>query len=657
MAAACLAALLALVGLAPVATGAEATVVPAAQWPAVGPLRSAEDLTEGLRVESSVTYTVDLPASVVHVEYVGTLTHQMPDTSRYFYTFEEHVVPALAGATGVAVSRDDGAPLGFTIQPETEQYLAAVVVDLGPALRYGQTRTVRITYDLPAQQPRVATSAQVNTAFATFPVVLDADPGLGSVHVVVPDGPEVEVVGDAMAATPLGGSTRWTAEGVADPAVWFAQVVVRDDDALVPATVDYDDGVSVRGWPNDPEWLAFTTDLAERGLPALEEAIGRPWTAPGDLTILEAATPNAYGYAGWYEHRDGIIEIGDTLDAHVTLHELAHAWFNGTTFDGRWIGEALADEYAAATAASLGLEPLAPSHVDPAGPGAVRLADWADAISNDPETAPHEEYGYNASWWVLHEIAAEIGHDGLSEVVGAAMSGQDAYPAGTDTKGPRGTTDWQRLLDLLEEVGGSQRAAGIFRDLVAGADDVALVDERSAARAEYQRMIDAGEGWAPPAVVRDAMADWDFRTATAAVPQVLDLFDRRDALAADLRDVDLDVPDALRAQVENAAALADAEELLTDATTAVGAVVRAADAEADAGPLDRLGLAVAGAEGDQEAARAALDEGRYADAAEAAERASAQVEGASARGAIALTVLVLLVGTAGFGTRWVRRRH
>ncbi|GEL45430.1 hypothetical protein CHO01_05460 [Cellulomonas hominis] len=640
----------------PAAVVAAVPAVPAAPavLQAAGPLRAAEDRTEGLRVETSATYTVDLAASVVHVEHLATLTHQTPSSGAWYYTFEEFAVPTLPGATGVAATWDDGTALRFRLQPGTDEYVPAVVVSLRPVLTYGDTRTLRVTYDLPAQPPRVATYAQVNPAFATFPVILDGDPGLASARVVVPDGPEVEVVGDAMAPTSAGGSTTWSADAVADPVAWQAQVVVRDDDALVPADVAYGDGVRVLGWPDDAEWLAFTTDLARRGLPVLEEAIGRSWTVTGELRILEAATPSAYGYAGWYDHASGTIEIGDTLDARVTLHELAHAWFNGTTFEGRWIGEALADEYAALAMERLGQERPVPAPLDPSRPDAVRLVDWEDARADGPEAGTHDEYGYAASWWVAHEVAAEIGAESLSAVVAAAVDGVDAYPAATDDAGPSGPTGWQRLLDLLEQVGGSQRAEQVFRDVVVAQGDLPLLDARAAARAEYRRLLDAGAGWAPPAAVRDAMADWDFAAATAAVPAVLALLEERDALTAELDGAGLDAPGALQGQVENAGSVAEAAEQVDDAARAASALVAADAGRDDADPFTRLGLLVGGVDGDLAAGAAALDEGRYDDAAAAAERASATLGSAPARAAAVLAGLLVL---AAGGVVLVRRRR
>ena len=57
--------------------------------------------------------------------------------------------------------------------------------------------------------------------------------------------------------------------------------------------------------------------------------------------MVETASPYLYGYAGWYMPFESVIEVGDELDQHVMLHELAHIWFNDDLFEGRWINEAL----------------------------------------------------------------------------------------------------------------------------------------------------------------------------------------------------------------------------------------------------------------------------------------------------------------------------
>ncbi|HEY0187551.1 MAG TPA: hypothetical protein VGC67_08685 [Cellulomonas sp.] len=625
--------------------------------PAVGLPATADDLTPGLTVDSAVTYTVDLPGSIVHVDGTVTLTNVTPSTATTYYSFPQYQLGVLPGATAITVTRDGGRALSFTEQPGTEEYIPSLLVNLSPALLYGQTQTVHVTYDLAASDPRAASYAQVNAAQATFLVLPDGDPGQASVAVVVPDGPDVEVVGSALTETSDGGTRRWTAEGIADPAEWRVQVVVRDDDLLVETTVDHGDGVRVVGWPNDPEWLAFTSDLAERGLPVLEDVIGMEWGSSGVMEIREAATPSAFGFAGWYAEGTGVIEIDSGLDAHVTLHEMSHAWFNGEAFRGRWLNEGLAEEFSAAAMEPLGLERPVPDAVDPAAEGAARLDEWTDdAITSGATDDPASElYAYRAAWTVMHRIAEDIGTDGLAVVVRAAIEGQDAYPASTDTTGTTGPTGAHRFLDLAEGVGGSQQAVQAYRELVVGADGATVLDARAAAREQYQALLDAGDGWAPPAVVRDAMASWDFTTATEGMPRVAAVLTQRDALTDELAAIDASLPTAMQAQVEGSEDLAVLETLMADAASAVDGLTTAVRAEQDAGPIARVGLLVGGADGSIADARAALDEGDYAAAARESAAAADAVGAAATIGGLLIGGVLVIVAGAVVAILLVRR--
>jgi hypothetical protein len=640
----------------PVAAG----TLPAVRLPAVGPLAAAEDLTPGLTVRSEVTFTVDLPASAVHVDYTATLTSTMASTATMYYSFPQFQLGVLPGASAVTVTNGDGRTLSFTEVAGTDEYVPSLVVDLSPALLYGRTQTVHVTYDLVASDPRAASYAQVNAAQATFLVLPDGDPGQASVTVVVPEGPEVDVVGGAMTETTEGGVRRWTAEAIEDPAEWRVQVVVRQDDELVESTLDIGDGLRVVGWPNDPEWLSFTSDLALRGLPVLEDVIGMPWGSTGVREIREAATPSAFGFAGWYAEGTGVIEIDSALDAHVTLHEMSHAWFNGEAFQGRWLNEGLAEEFSAAAMEQLGMERPVPDAVDPSAAGAVRLDAWTDDAITDgtgTQDAATERYAYGAAWSVMHRIASEIGVDGLAAVVGAAIDGTDAYPATTDTVGTDGPTDSQRFLDLAETVGGSQQAVEVYRELVVAEDDASVLDTRAAARTQYQALLDAGDGWAPPAAVRDAMASWDFETAVAGMPRVAALLEARDAMAADLATVGTDLPAAMQTQVEGSTDLTTLEALMADARAATDALTAAVEAEEGAGPVARVGLLVGGVGDSIATARRTLDEGGYAASEQASLAATRGVEQAPARGVMLLGgTLVLIVGTV-VAVRVVRRRR
>ena len=622
---------------------------------------AATDYTEGLRVESSTTYTIDLAAGVIHVEEVVHLTNEVPDrvTQSYVerYYFPEHVTFVLPGATDVSAAWDGGAALPVSVAPADGAIASVATVDLVPDLYHGETRTLRVTYDLPGQPPRSGAVAQVNQAFATLPVFTTADPGLGSVTISVPEGLDVEVANEDLERSTADGRVLYSATGIAEPDSWTATVVVRDDDALVDRTVFFEDaGVTVQAWPGDTQWLDFTADLVERGLPALRSAIGRPWLVHGRLDVVETAAPYVYGYAGWYQHAESLIEVGDALDAHVTLHELAHAWFNGEAFDSRWINEGLADEFAALAMAELGMARPLPDPLDARAPGRVQLNDWRPPRLGDDTARDQEAYGYDTSWWLTHQLVEEIGAGTMSQVVGTALDGSHPYPAASDTSGADRVTGWMAFLDHLEGIGGSQQAGQLFQDLVVDEHDAALLDARAQARAAYEELVTGGDGWAPPRALRDAMAEWAFEDAEQMLAPVEWAYADRDAIARSLARIDEDLPEALREDFEQAPTLPDLAGTLDDAAAAADALATAVLAESGANPLARIGLLVASADDDLAEARRLLRLGDWDSAEEAAQVALDQVDGATLVGGLTLGGTSLLLGAAMAATIRLRRR-
>ncbi|WP_156968552.1 gluzincin family metallopeptidase, partial [Cellulomonas bogoriensis] len=558
------AALVALGVVSTLAVGAPATAHPGHEHsPAQGPVvASPEDYTPGLGVVAETTYTVDLDDRTINVDLVVRLTNQIRDRVRdgyveqqYFHTF---TVPVLAGAEQVRASRDGGGALRVQVRPGDSDFYGLAEISLSPHLYHGRPQTVRLSYQIPPQPPRSGTLTQVNEAFATFPVFVSGDPGQASVTVRLPAHLEVDVVGDDMGSTTADGMAVYTATDIADPAEWFASVVARDDDALIDQTVTFGEHlVRLQAWPGDDEWLEFTADLAERGLPVLEDAIGVAWAEPRELTIVETSAPYVYGYGGWYEHSRSLIEIGDLLDAHVTLHEMAHAWFNAELFQGRWVNEAMAEVFAAHTMDELGLDAPAPDPVDPEAPGALPLNSWANVDLENPETEEQEAYGYNTSWWVMDTIVDEVGVAGVSQVVQAAAERRSAYPAATTDSTWDQVADWRVLLDHLQDTAGSARAEELFRALVATDEQAADMDARAEARATYTELADAADGWALPEAVRAPMTRWEFDQASETFPELTELVRTRASVVDQLTAARIPVPDALQERFEGAGDLAD----------------------------------------------------------------------------------------------------
>ena len=624
-------------------------------------LPAATDYTEGLRVEAGTTFTVDLDAPAVHVSHVATLTNTTPNrvsggyvTEYYFATY---AVPVVPGATNVRATRSDGRVLSVSLHEE-DGYLPAAMIRLSPRLTYRQSQKVELTYDLPPQAPRSDAIAQVNAAYASFPVFVSADPGLGSASVVLPKDADHEFVGPSLDCTDGGPTLVCTTTDLADPEAWYTLVVARQDDALVDRTLTVGGKeIHVHAWPDDAAWLELTSDTVERGLPVLEELVGRDWTAPPQLDIVETSTPYLYGYAGWYQPAESLIEIGDDLDPMVTLHELSHAWFNDLRFSDRWIDEALADEYAALALDEIGEEHDAPEPVDLSSAFAVPLVDWTEPPPTDPDARARETWGYNTAWWVAHALVEEIGSDRMVAVVQAAIDEDIPYPAPTIEEGTHTVADWRAFLDLAEEVGGSTEAEQLFRDYVVGPAGRDLLDARAEARQAYAELLDAGDGWAPPSTLRRSMTTWSFDDAMAMVPQVTDLLDRRETVAAELDTIGEPVPTSLERQFESANDLDHLAVLMDSATSASTALVEASTARDGASVLTRAGLLVGGhVDTDLATARAAMDDGDWDAARTAAVAASAGLDRASLYGTVAALVLLLLLAAAGVLVVLHRRR-
>lgn len=640
----------------------------------MAPVPLQEDPTPGLRVTSRQFVTVDLDASVLRVRYEVDLRNETPNrTSGSFveqFYFTSFSVPVFQGASAMAAKRSNGTPLPVDVETDESGLFAIATVDLRPDLFFGQSESLVVTYELPTQPPRSGAIAQVNSALATFPLIASGDPGATDIEVRVPARYEIEVVGDGLDRTEEAGVAVLRADAIADPTQWFATVLVRSDGALSRQEVSYGlHTVTVLAWPGDDEWLDFTVDLADRGFPALEGVIGQGLGMPRSITIVESVTPYVYGFAGWYQGSGAYadIEVGDQLDGHVTLHEMAHAWFNDTAFDSRWMNEAFADETAALAMVDLGIERPVPEPASTDQPGAVPLTTWSDPDLQNPESEDQEAYGYNTSWWIAHQIAQEVGEDRFSALLVAAGEGRSAYdPAPEDDAANAGddegdevldlgVIDWRELLDLAEDVGGSTNATALWQEFVLAGDDLALLDARNLGRQEYAALVEVGDGWLPPRVLRDEMARWEFDDAAELGGEVQELYERRDALDAQYEDLGIEeLPESLEAEFEDAEELDEIDARFDEVDAAVDAVNDADEAITDLGPLARVGLWFEDPSEQVEEASAALETGSYSQAERLAESASQAADDAARDGALRLAGLTGVILLAGYGVHRLR---
>lgn len=516
--------------------------------------------TPGLAYSEDIVFTVlddSVRVDTVVVMSNTTAERRSGDTIYYSY-FDEFVVVVPTQATELWVT-SRGSSLTTTRQHLDEDF-DLVTARLPAQLRSGQSRTVDVSFVLPKGEIRGDGVFFSNPAFHAFPIWSFSDPGSGSLRVRVPEAAELSQFGQDLTLTGTdGGYDVWEPVDFSQPDEVFSYVSVTLEQALETTNFSVSgQDIVLRTWPGDAVWVTFARDTIEIGLPALEELIGLPVPDQDSLEITESVTPYYYGYGGWYDPVQTAIEVGNELDDTVMLHELSHAWFNNALFRERWVAEGLAEEFTwqAQRALDWPTEPL-PRMPDTQSTSATPLIDWgngATARIGDDAFRSREEYGYNASWFVVHELVGIVGVDGMQQAIAAADGNIISYLGEDPDERTSKSDDWKRLLDLLTEAGMVEEAAAIervFVDYVVRPSSMAELDQRRAARAAYADLVAQDLGWSTPAGIRSALTEWKFDEALDAIERATEVQARHRDLVVEANRAGLDVSEAVRDAYES----------------------------------------------------------------------------------------------------------
>lgn len=650
------------VALLTVGLGVPLAASPAAAEVAVPAAPAQED---GLETRTKATYVVDPAAAAIRVTVEVTLANQIPDRNRNGVIeqayFSEIGVPVLTEAANFVAAGGAG-PLTVTAQDIGNPYVRSALVDLEPNLFYGQSQTVKLTYDLPNQRPRSPGVSRANDAFVAFPAFTFGDAGLSSVEVRLPKRYEVEVVGAELEETTQGDQKILSAQSIEDPDGFIAFVVGTDEAKLVSKPADTDGAeVVVRAWPDDAEWADFAAKQVADAKPVLEELVGLPWPRDDELAIVESASPYAYGYAGWYDEADHAISVGDELDPRVMVHELSHVWFNSRLFADRWVAEGFAEEYATTALEELDQPQDGPAAPDRRAAGAVALNDWSDPFLLDETSEATELFGYAASWYIVDQIAQEVGVEKLRGVLDAVADQRITYTGDPDPESFVGVADWQRLLDLLEGEAGSAKAPDLWDTFVVNDAQRAELAARTTARTTYDELVASGDGWTPPLEVRRVMAEWNFGALDDAVAEAEDVLAVRDDIEAALTGLDVEdlgLEEAYETAEGTQTVLPVARETLHAAEA-----YAAADEQMDEGVgfLGEVGLLWSGTDGRLDTARRELEAGDPGASLRASAAVEQSLDDAARDGALRVGGVVLVGGGGLFALwrirRWRRRRR
>lgn len=611
---------------------------------------------------ASATYMVDPAAGAVHVSIAVSLQNDKPSTPTTYFFWREVSWAIPPEASRIAVS-DSGGGLAVT-SAQKDRY-----IELGFRLRrdllFGQTTNVMIAFDLASGLPRSDSPVRVGEAFATFEVWAWGDSGRSSVAVILPSGFAVETFGSDLVAAETIDGTKLSATAITDPVEFWAAVAATRDRSFARDELALPGGVAllVRAWPEDRVWRTRVMSTLREGLPRLQALIGLPWPVTKRVEVTEVYAPLLEGYAGLYYTAEQRIDISENLDDLTIVHEASHAWLNDGLFTDRWIGEGMADTFAAEVLVEIGDPAQAPEVPDASAAGRVDLQGWTFPGRVDDVTEARELFGYNASWYVVHRVFDEIGPGAFRDVLAAADANRIAYVGAGPAEAVDPRDSWQRFLDLLEEVGGSRQAESLFRAWVATPTGDRQLDDRSAAREAYAALEEPG-GWSPPLYVREPMGTWDFAAALVRITEASAVLGLRDQVRAAAAALGLEPGATLERAYEDATdGLAEAQRLgqeELDVLTSLGDAGRATTAQPAF--IDSIGLLGWSPAAAYDAARAAFEAGDLDASATGAASVLALVDGAGALGrtrllqAAALAALVVFLVAAMVVIRARRRR-
>lgn len=611
------------------------------------PVRAAQRYA----LATEARYEVRPEAGRIEVTVDARFTNRTPNPPGQFSVFTE-VPIAVHDAAASVEARDARGRLHVDVARRaggSGDRVNVATVELRRPLRFDRTARFTLTYTL---RDGTQDDLRVRPSVVVFPVWSFGTQS--EVRVELPSSYEVSADGDPLRAERDGDQTALTSGPIGDPERWLAVVTANRASAMtsLSRTVPLDGGtvdLNVRAWNDDQAWGRRTLALLQDALPALEDAIGLPYTGVGPLVVSEAvpSVASPLSEAGGTGRE---LQVAFDQPPFTAIHQAAHMWFGTELVGERWIREGLASYFAASVARSLDVDrPYAPvAEADRQRDHAFALESWmADSAGRDAA------YGYPASWAVVDRVAARAGAGALREVLQRTERDIGAYDAVDQAPSPATATptplDSRTLLDQLEAVSGRD-LTGLFRAAVFGDASDALLEQRAEARDAYGRLVDAAGDWGAPAPVRRDMAAWNFEAAGPQLDAAMAWIRDRDTLLAAIDGAGLSTPERLRNAYEIAGGGSDARVEL-QAERAVVDDYRDVLGRAAAGRsfVQRVGLLGAPAPD----ALLAEAHRRFADgdlrgAADATAQARLSLESASTSGTLRLVsaAVIVLIGLA-----------
>jgi hypothetical protein len=628
---------------------------------------AAPDLT----IVTDARYDVQPEQHRVRVNLKVVLTNHLKDTITKRYYFDRAFLAVLPDTSGFKFTWEGSGTPEVHVSKKTADF-TLLRLDLGQRLFSGRSATYNLRFDLVDPGGEPTRDVRVGETLVSFPVwafATDSTPG-GSVTVVFPSGFEVDVESGEIPepTTNADGQVIFQTGDLDQPLSFFAYLVGDRPGAYAEATDRILVGgepveLTIRAWPDDPDWSTRVGDLVARALPVLAGEIGLDWPRDGGLLVQEAASRSTGGYAGLFDPAEGLVEVAYYAEDFVVLHEAAHAWFNGGLLADRWANEAFASYYGLVVAESLDVpaeeDDLTPELIEA---GRIPLNAWGPV---GRESTATEDYAYAATLELAREVARRAGPDLLQQVWADAAARVGAYqpPTGSEPETVDGPPDWRGLLDLLE-AHDSDRYDDLWTEWVVRDSDLPLLEARRDARARYDEVLREAGDWDLPKPVRDALRAWRFENVETLLADASAILDQRDEIGTAAAESGLTQPDSLETAFELPDGFVTAGREAAAELEAIDRYDAAAATEpAEPTPLQVLGLWGETPDVALAQARDLFAAGDLAGASDAAEIAAIVWSGAEDVGRgrlisiVALTLAVLLAIALFVGWLRARRRH